>query len=184
MTAVTKLFCSKALKQKCSWCLLWDEMYSQSMMTSSTKHFARYWIFVRGIHRSPVNSPHKCQRRGALMFSLICAWMNGWVNNREAGDLRRHRTHYDVTVMRQVHWLRPIKSSTAVYHDNLSVHPNEVKTMDSPNPYNECMALQLIFKVPEYLSVIREATPTLPGNKTHRCVTKFGWIGSNKYPWN
>ena len=34
------------------------------------------------------------------MFSLICAWINGWVNNREAGDLRRHRAHYDVTVMK------------------------------------------------------------------------------------
>ena len=64
------------------------------------KHFPRYWPFVRGIHRFPVNSPHKGQWRRALMFSLICAWMNGWVNNREAGDLRRHRAHYDVTVMR------------------------------------------------------------------------------------
>ena len=53
------------------------------------KHFSRYWPFVRGIHRSPRNSPHKDQWRGALMFSLICAWINGWVNNREAGDLRR-----------------------------------------------------------------------------------------------
>ena len=61
--------------------------------------FPRYWPFVRGIHRSPVNSPHKGQWRGALMFSLICAWINGWVNNREAGDLRRYRAHYDVTVM-------------------------------------------------------------------------------------
>ena len=33
------------------------------------------------------------------MFSLICAWINGWVNNREAADLRRQRTHYDVTLM-------------------------------------------------------------------------------------
>ena len=32
-------------------------------------------------------------------FSLICVWINGWVNNREAGDLRRYRAHYDVTVM-------------------------------------------------------------------------------------
>ena len=56
---------------------------------------------VRGIQRSPVNSPHKGQWRGALMFSLICAWTNGWVNNRDAGDLRRHRTHYHCnTVMR------------------------------------------------------------------------------------
>ena len=63
------------------------------------KHFARYWPFVRRIHRSPVNSPHKGQWRGALMFSLICVWINCWVNNREAGYLRRYRTHYDVIVM-------------------------------------------------------------------------------------
>ena len=61
--------------------------------------FPRYWPFVRGIHRSPVNSPHKGQWRGALMFSLICVWIIGWVNNREAGDLRRYRAHYDVIVM-------------------------------------------------------------------------------------
>ena len=63
------------------------------------KTFPRYWPFVRGIHRSPVNSRHKGQWRGALMFSFICVWINGWVNNREAGDLRRYRTHSDVTVM-------------------------------------------------------------------------------------
>ena len=72
--------------------------------------FPRYWPFVRRIHRSAVNSPHKGQWRGALMFSLICTRINGmfslictringWVNNGEAGDLRRHRAHYDVTVM-------------------------------------------------------------------------------------
>ena len=64
------------------------------------KHFPRYWPFVRGIHRSSVNSPDKGQWRGALMFSLICAWINGWVYNREAGDIRRHRAHYDVIVMK------------------------------------------------------------------------------------
>ena len=63
------------------------------------EHFPRNWPFVRGIHRSPVKSPHKGQWRGALMFSLICVWINGWVNNGEAGDLRRYRAHYDVTVM-------------------------------------------------------------------------------------
>ena len=63
------------------------------------KNFQRYWPFVRGTHRSPVNCQHKGQWRGALMFSLICACMNDWVTNREAGDLRRHRIHYDVTVM-------------------------------------------------------------------------------------
>ena len=63
------------------------------------KYFPRYWSFVRGIHRSPVNSPHKGQWRGALIFSLMCTRINSCVNNREAGDLRRYRHHYDVIVM-------------------------------------------------------------------------------------
>ena len=53
------------------------------------KHFPRYWPFVRA---------HKGQYNGALMFSLICAWTNDRENNHEAGDLRRHRAHYDVIV--------------------------------------------------------------------------------------
>ena len=69
------------------------------------KHFPRYWPFVRGIHRSPMNSPHKGQWHGALMLSLICFWINDWVNNREAGDLWRYRAHYDVTVMKHA-WCR------------------------------------------------------------------------------
>ena len=57
------------------------------------RHFPRYWPFVRGIHRS--------QWRGTLMLTLICTRIIGWVNNREAGDLRRNRAHYDVIVMSQ-----------------------------------------------------------------------------------
>ena len=63
------------------------------------KHFPRYWPFVRGIHRSPLNSSHKGQWRGTLMFSLICTWTDDSVNDRDAVDLRRHRARYDVTVM-------------------------------------------------------------------------------------
>ena len=54
---------------------------------------------MRDIHRSPVNDPHKNQWRGDLMFSLIYAWKNGWVNNPYAGDFRRHRANYDVAAM-------------------------------------------------------------------------------------
>ena len=64
------------------------------------KHFPRYWSFVRGIHRSPVNSPRTGQRRGALIFSLICAWTSICVNNRDAGDLIRRCAHYDVILMK------------------------------------------------------------------------------------
>ena len=61
-------------------------------------HFLRYWPLARGLHRSLANSAHKGQWWWALMFSLIWVWTYGWVNNRDAGDLRRYRVHYDVTV--------------------------------------------------------------------------------------
>ena len=72
---------------------------STSWWRHQMKHFPRYWPFVRRIHRSSVNSPHKGQWGGALMFTLICSWINGRVNNRKAGDLRCHHAHYDAIVM-------------------------------------------------------------------------------------
>ena len=83
------------------------------------KLLTRYWSFVQGIHRSPMNSLHKSQWRGALMFSLICALNKRLSNNREASDLRRHRFHYDVIVMQESkhvqhprqHWLLKKKRS-------------------------------------------------------------------------
>ena len=57
--------------------------------------FPRYWPFVRGIHRPRVDSLHTGQWRGALVFSLICAWKKSWACNWEAGVLRRNRPHYD-----------------------------------------------------------------------------------------
>ena len=68
------------------------------MVTSSNGVIFRVTGPVRGIHRSPGNSPHEGHWRRALMFSLMCAWTNGWLNNRDAGDWRLCRTHYDVTV--------------------------------------------------------------------------------------
>ena len=74
-----------------TWRPSWLQMYNFFLFffhddVIKWKHYLRYWPFVRGIHQSPMNSPHKSQWRGALMFSLICAWMNGWVNTHEAGD--------------------------------------------------------------------------------------------------
>ena len=61
------------------------------------KHFPRYWPFVRRIHRSPVNFPHKGQWCGALMFSLICALnkrlskqSRGWWFETPSCSLWRH----------------------------------------------------------------------------------------------
>ena len=61
--------------------------------------FSVLLALLRWIPRWTVNSPHKGQWRGALMFSLICAWIKHWVNSRVAVDLRRHRAPHDVNVM-------------------------------------------------------------------------------------
>ena len=81
------------LAHPCSWCFFCELKVLAVLHDDIIKwnHFPRYWPFVRGIHRSPVNSPYKGQWHGALMFSLICVWINGWVNNGEDGDLRRNR---------------------------------------------------------------------------------------------
>ena len=73
--------------------------YKLSWWRHHMEHFPCNCPFVRGIHRSPVYSRHKGQWRGALMLSLICVWINDWVNNCEAGDLRHYRAHYDVIVV-------------------------------------------------------------------------------------
>ena len=89
------------------------------------KHFPRNWPFVRKIHRSPVNFPHKGQWRGALMFSLIYVWINDWANNREAGDLRRQHGHYDVIVMKCdcfFHSLFSLIANTRYYRFGWGIH--------------------------------------------------------------
>ena len=68
------------------------------MVTSSNWNiFGVTGPFCGEIHRSPVSSPQR------VVFSLICTWINGWVNNHETGDLKRPRAHYDVTVMSWAH---------------------------------------------------------------------------------
>ena len=59
--------------------LIIDYTQPKSIYMIAWWHFPRYWSFVRGIHRSPMNSPHKGHWRGALMFSLISVWIYGWV---------------------------------------------------------------------------------------------------------
>ena len=78
------------------------------------KHFPRCWPFMRGIHWSPVDSPHKGQWRGFFYVSLICAWTKGWANTRDTGDLRRPRAQYDVAAMHEVHTIHP-KKYTQIY---------------------------------------------------------------------
>ena len=100
--AVHAFFCCGLIREVynfsySSWLNVWHRG-AKTWWRHQMKTFPRYWPPVRGILRSPGNSPHKGQWLGALMLSFICAWINGWVNNREVGDLRHHRAHYDVIV--------------------------------------------------------------------------------------
>ena len=123
-------------------------------MTSSYGNIFRVTgPLCEGIHRSPVNSPHKSQWRGALMFSLIYAWLNACVNNREAGDLRRYRAHYDITVMHFAF----IQSYIVTIHYYLWIHVVIVITV-----VFSCRSCSVIINItiiitiisPEYMSVI------------------------------
>ena len=73
--------------------------FEQFMMTSSNENISALLALCAG--NSPVIGEFPSQRpvTRALMFSMICVWTNGWVNNRDTGDLRRNRAHYDATVM-------------------------------------------------------------------------------------
>ena len=84
------------LNGEVSYCL---QLSSATWWRHQMETFSAQLALCAGNSPVPVNSPHKGQWRGTLMFSLICVWINGWVNNREAGDLRRHSGHYDVNVM-------------------------------------------------------------------------------------
>ena len=75
-----------------------------SMMTSSNGNIFRVIGLLWGeIHRGHRWIPSQRPVTRNLMFSLICAWTNRWVNNGDAGDLRRNHAHYDVTSHFQPH---------------------------------------------------------------------------------
>ena len=90
----------------CIWTSYWRH---QNLRDTWWRHqmetFSALLAICAGNSPVPVNSLQKGQWRWALMFSFICVWINDWVNNREAGDLRRHRGHYDVNVMTPSHSL-------------------------------------------------------------------------------
>ena len=108
------------------------------MMTSSNGNI--YWPFMRGIHRSPVNSPHKDQWRGALMFSLICAL----INNREAGDLRRYRANYNVILMIVTVCTTNNDQPRAFWVTTLCIH-NHNLIMDLCHAWSACSHFDEIF---------------------------------------
>ena len=128
--------------------------------------FSASWRFVRGIHRSPVNILHKGQWRGALQFSLICTWTNACVNSRDAGELRRHRTHYGVTLM----LLNPCKHATTCQNSGLN------QTDCGPVMGHDIVQLGvewIIFSYPQTSFHQRPRFTGRPGDYLHK--TRHNW---------
>ena len=69
------------------------------LMSSPGKHRIINWQ-VECVSCTFSNFRHDDVIKWKHFFIFICTWTNGWVNNRDAGDLRRRRTDYDVTIMR------------------------------------------------------------------------------------
>ena len=102
------------------------------------KHFLRYWLLCgefTGRWWIPLTKASDAQ---LWCFLLICAWTNGWVNNWDAGDLRHHRTQYDVAVMWQLCW--------SVHLDNFLFFVEYIFTIHHVHiflPYDCCVRVYL-----------------------------------------
>ena len=91
------------------------------------KHFPRYWPFVRGIHRSPVDCPHKAS--GAELWCFFDLHLNKRLSKQS--DLRRHDAHYDVTVMDLIIWVAsPIAAGRHVPFIIVNFLSTELKLMN------------------------------------------------------
>ena len=135
------------------------------------KHFRRCWPFVRGIHRSTVNSPHKDQWRGAMMFSLICARINGWVNTRKAGDLRHHCTHFDVIVM-----------SRQLTYWGLNKTPDILKCLCLKEHF--CILIQISLQLFRHLSMENNSSnASVPNRRQVLILANIDPVHYSNQPW-
>ena len=126
---------------------------SQEISSSGWRHqmetFSAWLAICAG--NSPVTGVFPSQKPVTRSFgSLICAWINGWVNNRAAGNLRRHRAHYDVSVMVRMLW----KYDTSVCNAMIIFHKHHVILQWST--HIRCIACWLFHINRHFTSVFNE----------------------------
>ena len=161
----------------------WDYYHGTYGDVIKWKRFPRYWLFVWGIHRWPVNSRHKGQWRGALMFSLICAWINGGVNNREAGDLRRHtpscslwrhRNDYMKYMYPLINWVEVFLQNQNEYYTKRWIYPMAFVIIDN---------IIMFICVPNLCWVIKrincDSGVQPPSNCNITKVTRAKWVAQS-----
>ena len=105
--------------------LTWSHLcsqYSPTWWRHQMETFSALLAICAG--NSPVTGEIPTQRPVTRRFDIFLTWINSWVNNREAGNLRRHRAHYDVTVMKlltQSAPTVPVKKWLVAYHNTISL---------------------------------------------------------------
>ena len=117
-----------------------------NMMTSSNGNIFHVTGHLCGEFTGPGDFPHKGQWRGALMFSLIYAWINDWVNNRKAGDLRCHLGHCYVDVMNYFYleMVRPLSLCIYTYAYIIAVMSHERRGV-STHRHSNCLFTRGVF---------------------------------------
>ena len=72
---------------------------------------------------SPVTDELPWQRPVTRNFDAFfdLRWLNNWVKNRDAGDLKRYRAHYDVAIIIIKNWLKTNRAET-LYNRHLGIH--------------------------------------------------------------
>ena len=136
---------------------------NESWWRHQMETFSALLAFVRSTQRSPVNSPHKSQWRGSLMFSLICVRMKGRVKTHEADDLGRHCAHHDVIVM----WVDQLTGMAQAFSQN------EVHIWYGHPIFNRCDPVTSYGDI--FLCMVNIGS----GNYLNRCRLMI-----SKYPWH
>ena len=148
--------------------------YNRTTLYHKVRYWFQYWYILSCIrlclihtqvdvirrkhflhHQSLVNSPHKGQWHRALVFSLICACTNGWVNSRNASDFRCHRAHYDVTVMSWPHHKMCQESDWLQWREMKCIQQDQVfkfNTLSYISLY-ECACVCLCMKCSRFLYI-------------------------------
>ena len=134
---------------------------------------------MRGIHRSPVNSSHKGQWRAALILSLICVWINGWVNNREAGDLRRYRANYEVSVIDYIQQIYRVAKPTFSVGKDIELHLSKIRdfmTVRLNHLWGERVWVRRDYIPQNMLDVISDPCPTLSYTTVYPKKNAHGFV--------
>ena len=149
------------------------------------KYFPRYWPFVREFTGHRWNPRTKASDAELGCFLWSAPWINGWINNRKSGDLRRHRGHYDVNVMSEginpnsAKW----KLSPAVNLTNVDLVTPSSDHYSTRGHYNDVTMIAIAPQISGIATVCSSICSGLHQRKHQRSASLVLWGESSGDPW-